>query len=412
MRDELSQKRIVIIGGGFGGVRTALALSKKKLDAKILLLTDKPYMEYYAALYRVVAGHSPMEVCVPYADMFEGTDIEVVIDRVSGVDMQYKTVRGTSGFNYRYDSLVIAVGAETAYFTIPGMQELSYGMKSVHEALELKRHLHEVFEVAKRSQNEDKVASAHIVVIGGGASGVELAGELAFYARDMAEKHGLPRSLVSIDLVEAMPRLLPLLPEKVSARVLTRLQSIGVNVLLNRAVVREDLENVYLKDMQMRTKTVVWTAGLKPSSLLGLVEGLQKDKRGRAEVDEFLRAKGQRNVYVIGDAAATRYSGMAQTAFHDGEYVADIIARGVRGQTLYSYTPKAPAYAVPVGPGWATVVIGSVAVYGRIGWIIRRVADLKVFLSLLSPAKAIRTFLSGETLIETCPVCEEKECMC
>jgi NADH:ubiquinone reductase (H+-translocating) len=412
MAADTQQHRVLIIGGGFGGVSAALQLHKHGPDIKVTLLTNKPYLEYYAALYRIVTGRSPMEACVSYRDIFEGTEVEVVIDRATGVDMHYRTVRGESGFNYHYDSLILAVGSETAYFNIPGMKELSHGMKSATEALELKRHIHEIFDAAMKGQMEDKVTAGRVVIIGGGASGVELAGELAVYARQLAVKHGMPASTINIDLIEAMPRLLPLLSDDVSARVLKRLQSLGVNVLLNRAVVKEELETVYLKDMQMKTKTVVWTAGLKACGMIANIEGMPVDKRGRAEVDETLQAKGRSDVYVIGDAASTKYSGMAQTAVNDGNYVANVIARKLAGKPVYPNVPKMPIYAVPVGPRWAIVVFPRFKVWGLFGWRLRRAADMKVFLLLLPPLKAIRAYVSGDTFIETCPVCCSGECVC
>lgn len=399
------QHRIVIVGGGFGGVQAALSLAKSRADVRIILISEKSYLEYFAALYRIAAGRSPMEACIPYADIFTGMDVEVVQDRVGHVNLGAKIVAGESGSEYRYDFLILAVGSEPAYFGIPGMQELAYKLTSSNEALKLKRHLHDVIEKAKTAGADEKVPLAHIVVIGAGATGVELSGELAVYVKKLCVSHGIPRSLVTIDLVDAMPRVLPLLPEDVSARVEKRLRRLGVNVFLNRSVLKEEVEQVYLKDMQMKSRTVVWTAGAKANALIASIDGLVTDKRGRAEVDEFLRAKGHGNVFVLGDSAATKYSGMAQTAVSDGEYAADVIARTIAGRDLVLRITKEPAYAVPVGPGWAAVLINGIRVYGKFGWLLRRAADLKVFLMLLPPLKALRAFSSGESFTEVCPVC-------
>lgn len=408
-----AQKRIVIVGGGFGGVRAALDLSAQHLDAKITLIDGKSYLEYYAALYRVVAGKSPTEVCVPFSLIFKGSKVEVVKDMVDGVDLHHRIVRGTSGSHYGYDYLVIAIGSETAYFGIPGMQELSYGMKSAQEAVKLKNHLHEVFEAARTNPDAaERTQAAHIVVIGAGPSGVELAGELASYVRALSKHHGLSPSLVTIDLVEAMSRVLPTLEPEMSQRVLERLRHVGVNVLLGRSVTKQDAEQVYLKDMQMKTKTVVWTAGVKANAMLAKIDGLQLDRRGRAEVDEFRQAKFNDNVFVIGDAAATQYSGTAQTAVRDGAFVADAIGRKMRGEPLTKATEKPSAFAIPVGEGWAAVAYGPLRVYGRFGWWMRRAADLKVFLSMLKPWHAVRTWMSGGIGVETCPLCKANSCDC
>lgn len=407
------KKRVVIVGGGFGGVRTALDLAAQNLDVKITLIDGRSYLEYYAALYRVVTGKSPLEACVPYSLIFKNSKVEVVRDLVDGVDIHTRIVRGVSGSHYGYDYLVLALGSETAYFGIPGMQELSYGMKSAQEAIRLKNHLHDVFNQARTAHEAvERTQATHIVVIGAGPSGVELAGELAVYVRELARLHGVSASLVTIDLVEAMSRVLPTLEPEMSERVLKQLQHLGVNVLLGRSVTKEEAEQVYLKDMQMKTKTVIWTAGVKANALLGQIDGLKVDRRGRAEVNEFRQANNSDNVFVIGDAAATQYSGTAQTAVLDGSYVADAIGRKLRGRPLVRAKDKPSAFAIPVGPGWAAVAYGPLRVYGRLGWWMRRAADMKVFLSMLKPSDAVRAWMSGNISIEICPLCSAESCTC
>lgn len=406
--------RVLIVGGGFGGVRAALDLAKSAHNIQITIVDPKSYIEYYAAFYRVVTGGSPREVCIPYATLFRGTRIQHMKDAVIAINLAAKNATGASGALYTYDSLVLAIGSETAYFGIPGMKELAFGMKTAQESAKLKRHLHDVFEQARKARNQsERTTAAHIVVIGAGPSGVELAGELAVYARSLAKSHGISPSLVSIDLVEAMSRVLPTLEPTMSEKVLQRLRALGVNVLLGRSVTKEDAEQVYLQDMQMKTKTVVWTAGVQGHALLKSIAGLQLDRRGRVEVDAFRQAQGHRNVFVVGDAANTQYSGTAQTAVRDGSYVAGAILRSIQDQPLLPCANAPSAFAVPVGPGWAAVAYGPLRVYGRAGWWMRRAADFKVFLSMLSPLDALSAWLSGRTTIETCPLCSKQEtCPC
>jgi len=402
--------RIIIVGGGFGGIHTALDLAKRRLpNVKIVLISDKPHFEYHAALYRVVTGRSPLEVCIPLQEIFAGKDIEVLQDTITEVNLKAKTLKGSSGSNYSFDFLILALGSETVYFNIPGLKELSFGFKSIREALRLKRHLHELFNISQETSLEKKVQTAHIIVVGGGASGVELAGEIAVYTKKLAKNHKLDPSLITIDLIEAAPCLLPALPEDISKKVEHRLRHLGVNIFLNRTVLKEDVEEVYLKDMEMKTKTVIWTAGVKPHHLYSQIGGLKFDQKGRVVVDEFLQPQGFENVFVIGDAAATPYTGMAQTAIRDGKHVAQVIKRKLRGKPLLGYQPKAPFYAIPVGAGWAAVIIYGLRFYGRIGWWLRRLADLKFFLSILPPRKAILAFQSGKTLCESCPICQPDE---
>jgi len=400
--------KIIIVGGGFGGISAALNLEKAHLpDAKITLISDKPHFEYHAALYRVVTGRSPLEVCIPMRDIFEGKNVEVLEDTITNVNIKEKRLEGESGSHYTFDFLILALGSETAYFNIPGLKELSFGFKSITEALRLKKHLHELFRdcAASQTDQDEDICRAHFVIVGAGASGVELAGELAVYAKKLAKQHKVSPSIITIDIVEAASRVLPMLPEDVSEKVAEQLRRLGINIFLNRMVVKEEIEEVFLKDMEMRTKTVIWTAGTKPNSLYTQIKDFQLDKKGRVIVDEFLQAKGNPSVFVIGDAAATPYSGMAQTAIYDGAFVAETIIRKIKDNTLKPYRPKKPFYAIPVGPGWAAVLIGNWRIYGWMGWWFRRLADLKYFLSILSFKKALLAFQSGKILGESCDIC-------
>ena len=401
-------KRIVIVGGGFGGVRCALDCARKGIpDTKIILVTDRPHFEYHAALYRVVTGRSPLEVCIPLAEIFKRTDVEISIDTLVGADLKDKRVTGQSGSQYAFDFLVLALGSETVYFDIPGLKELAYGFKSINAALRLKRHLHEIFSMDPKLPLPERVMQAHLIVVGGGASGTELAGELAAYIKKLSRAHGVPESLVTLDLIEAAPRLLSLLPEDVSLRIKERLHALGVNVFLNRVVVKEEVEKVYLKDMEMRSKTLIWSAGVKPNKLFATIAGLTFDKKGAVVVDHFLQAQGFQDVFVLGDAAATPYTGMAQTALEDGRFAAKTIAATLTGKGKTLYVEKKPVYAVPVGPGWAAVLWGRWRFYGCVGWIIRRFLDFRFFLSILSFSKALLVFRSGKRLSETCPLCSK-----
>lgn len=401
------ETRIVIIGGGFGGVQAALRLARKRLPGvRIVLLSDRDRFEYHGVLYRVAAGRTPMEVCIPMRDIFEGTDVDMVTDRVAEIDTAGRHVLGESGSRYAYDFLVLALGSETTYFDIPGLREFSFGVKSAEEAIRLKRHIHETFAACDRSDPEDRSCSAHIIIVGGGASGVEVAGELAVYARDVAEKHGLGADAVTIDLIEAAPRILPMFPESFVQKIADRLRALGVNVMTSQAVTEQEVEEIHLKDMEMRTKTVVWTAGAKPHHLYGTLPGIERDRSGRVVVDDRLSAKNLSHVFVIGDAAATPHAGMAQTAIRDGLFVADVIADTVtRGSSSRTYRPKKSVAVLPIGSGWAAARIGDVEFSGRPGWWFRRFFDFLVYQLFLPFPKAWRAFRESGAPCESCDVC-------
>lgn len=405
---DVSEKKIVIVGGGFGGVRTALDLVKQNIpNTKVILISDKPHFEYHALLYKVVTGSSPLEVCIPLTEIFKGKDVEVIEDEIVSVDLKEKKLEGSSQSHYTYDFLVLALGSQTAYFDLPGLKELSFGFKSITEALRLKRHIHEMFSSCQIATDREKECALRFVIVGGGATGTELAGELAGYTRKLAKKHGLDPKLVTIDLIQGADRLIPSLPQDVSRKVKKRLEDLGVTVSLNERVLKEEVEKVYLKDMQMRTKTVIWTAGVMPHHLYGDIDGLLFDEKGRVMVDAMLQVDGFENVFVIGDGAAGAYSGLAQTALHQGDFVASSIMQKIKGEKSKPYQPKKPSYAIPVGPHFAVFISNSIQLFGRSGWWMRRFADLRFFLSVLPIGSALTVFRDGQVLAEHCPICSK-----
>lgn len=433
--------RILVCGGGFGGVSCALALHDLHLPAaQIRLLTEKPHFEYNGALYRVVVGSSPLEVCVPLREIFAGKNVEVINDRISAIDLEKREVVGTDKMNYPYDYLVLALGGETNDFGIAGIREHAYGFKSIAQALRLKRHLHELFEQCKAAkEKEAQSCLLRVMVVGGGATGIEVAGELEKYMCELARTHGIDPSLITIDLVEAGPRIGTLFPEAMSSRIARRLRMLGVNIFTNRAMKKEEVNEAIFSGMTVKHATIVWAAGVRQNPVVAAVKDLRFDKKGKVEVDGYLRAfpahppplsspfregggsgrrgtiiaqgslRGEGSVFVVGDGASTPYSGMAQTAIKEGALVARNIGRLVRGKSLVRYEPACPAYAVPVGERWAAVHVDGMTFYGYIGWLLRRAADLRFFFTILPFGKAITAFRSGKTLCESCAVCSAED---
>ncbi|MES2416077.1 MAG: FAD-dependent oxidoreductase [Patescibacteria group bacterium] len=390
----MQQLKILIIGGGFGGIIAARELAKKKTGAQIKLVSNKNYFEYYPALYRIVTGASPIEVCVPLDEILPKS-IEIDVDKIISIDLSLKKATSESGSIYTYDILIMALGSETTYFGLPGIQDFSLGFKSINEALRLKGHIANLFVEHEHPSTSEFVSHFHVVIVGGGPSGVEVAGDLSVHLKHLAKTHKVDPSFITIDLIESNPRLIPTLPEKVSKKILARLRSLGVNVYLNRFLMKEELEQVYMKDMSLQAKTVIWTAGTQINKIFSTIVGLTFAKNKRVEVDEYLQAKGFQDVYVIGDAAATEYSGLAQTAIYDGEYVAQVIARKLKNKKVQIYEPKKTAFAIPIGENWGVFSTGSFAIYGFFAYIIRHMIDFMFFSNILSCRKFLSLYFEG-----------------
>ncbi len=403
------KKKVVIVGGGFGGIRTARALDRYRDSLDVILISDKTYFEYYPALYRLVTGASPIEACVSLEEMLSGTETLIVHDKIVSVDSTQKSCTGASGETYHGDALVLALGSQTAYFNIPGLPDLSFGFKSVHEALELKKHLHDLFVSCKDSLKDELVSHFHVVIVGGGASGVEVAGDMSAFLKKIAKKHNVTPSFVTIDIVEAAPRLIAQMPEKVSGRIEARLRKNGVNIFLNRALVREEVEGVYMKDMSLDAKTVIWTAGTEVNPLYKTISGFSFNQKGRVLVNEYLEAKNISGVYIVGDGADTPYTGLAQTAIHNADFVAKDIGRILVGNKKRSvYEPRKTAFVIPVGDDWAIFSYKQFMFSGWFAYLLRHVVDFQFFARTVSISTLFAIFFRGwkyRSIDEDCPLC-------
>lgn len=375
--------RIVIVGGGFGGVTVARQLGKKHLpDVDITLVTDRPWLEYYGVLYRLLRGAHYSQACIPLS-MILPAGVRVVIDRAASIDAAAKTVKGTKD-TYAYDTLVLGPGAEPAYFGIPGMKEASFTVSHAGHALRLRDDIRAEIAAMKVALAADRARLGKFAVIGAGATGVEMSGDMLCEARALAKQADIDPSLVTVHLIEAADHVLPITEPTCSAKTLKRLRALGVNVLLNTAVESAEKGKLNLKGGGViEAGMILWTAGVRAHSILSTVAGMEIDKRGRAVVDAQLRAKGLKDIFVLGDAASTKYAGMAQTAIDDGVFVGRVIVAERGGKTPPIYAPRVPSYAIPAGPRWAAVKYSFIRAYGFPGYVLRRLADIHVYMLVM-----------------------------
>jgi len=412
------KKKIFIVGGGFGGIRTALDLAKEVgIDTDIVLFSDKYHFEYYPTIYKAVIGKDPMEICIPLSEIFPvddtlGKKVKIVIDKIVELNHGVKNIKGESGEVYEYDYLVLALGSETVYFNIPNLKESSFGIKSIVEAVKLRDHLENMFVQAKKTEiKEEQVTNLHILVVGAGPSGVELSAVLSKYLKEKAKEYGIDVNLPTIDLIEASPSILFALPEDLVRKIDKRLRSLGVNIFTNRALVNNEENEARLLDMTMQTKTVIWTAGMKVNSFYNSIEGVEIAKNSRVEVDQYLQMKNIENVFIIGDAANTPYSGLAQTAIYDASFVARNILRKIKNKKLKIYEPKKVSYVIPVGSYWAAAKIGPMKIYGFLPHLIREFIDIMYFSSILPFGKVGKAFFSSFKKSKDCNDCKKcKKC--
>jgi NADH dehydrogenase len=395
MANEQKHK-VLILGAGFGGIKTALELSNNP-NIEVTVLSDRDNFRYYPTLYTAAVGKSKLASTIGLEEVFDGKNVRLIVTEATTINREKQIVKDLSGKSYPYDILVVALGVITNFFGIQGLDKYAYGIKSIEEAQRLRDHLH-------KQLVDDKKPDLNYVVIGGGPTGVELVGELPAYIHHIMKKHGIRDRKIHIDLVEAAPRLLPRMPKPTSKAIQKHLRKLGVRLYLNHTVKAETADSLVLNDHPIDSHTVVWTAGVTNHPFLK-ENDFELNEQGKAVVNEYLRADS--NIYVIGDNADTPYSGMAQTALYDGVFVADNIKRGLEGNKPHKYVPSKPIYVFTAGPRWAAVLWGNLHLYGWVGWILREAADFKGYSDYEPWWKASKHYLAKIDNEEACAQCAE-----
>ena len=394
----MKKQEIVVVGGGFGGIKSALELSKYSYF-KVTLVADKPFFEYYPMMYHTASGGSKVVSTIPLGELFAGKRIEIIIDKAVKINRGKKTLKLASGQIIDYDAIIFALGTTTNYFGIKGMDKYSFGIKSLNDAEILKTHLHK--NLMDPIHREDRY-----VVIGGGPTGIEIAGALPEYIKYLRKQHGVRgRSKPKVMLIEAAPRLMPRMPHSVSRALARRLRHLGVQLVFKKPVQAESADTLLLDGKPIKTKTVIWTAGIANNSFFKDNHFILSDN-GRVKVDQLMQAWP--GVFVIGDNADTKYTGMAQTALHDANYVTKNLVRYMEGKDPKAYKPKKPIYITPVGKNWAIVVWGGMHFYGKLGWLLRKGADWIGYRDIEPWWKASNRTMADRIKEDNCLVCATK----
>lgn len=398
MSQTNTKHRALIIGGGFGGIKTALELSRDdRFD--ITLVSDEDNFRYYPSLYRTATGGTKRVSSIPLDEIFaDYPSVTIVKDHIKSIDREGKAAFTAGGTQFSYDVVVIALGMVTNFFNIPGLKDFAYGIKTLEEAEKLKKHLHKHIV-------ENKHPDLNYVVVGGGPTGIELAGVLGDYVKLICKRHGVKKQSIHVDLVEAADRLLPRMSGGVSKRVERQLKRKGVKIYLNSAVKSQTQDELLVNDKPIRSHTVIWTAGMANNSFFS-EQNFQLAPNHKVRVDQFLQTEP--GIYVIGDNADTPYSGMAQTALYDGSYIAGNLIRLADNQQPVPYQAKKPIYVIPAGPNWAAVVWGWLHLYGRIGWMLRRSADLVAYHDYEPWFKATKHWFAEYESEELCKLCDKR----
>ena len=370
----------VIVGGGFAGVKAALEISKRNLG-KVTLISDEEHFLHHATLYATATGKSMAESVVPLNELFANNkNITVVHDRLKSVD-SHRKIATCDKKSYEYDKLILAIGSVTTFFGIQGIAKHAFGIKTLDEVTEFNAHIKD--EIIK-NRRLDK----NYVIVGAGATGVELAGALHEYLEHLSIIHQVPRPRVRITIVEAAPRILPRLSKTASRVVSRRLKQMGIKVLLNHKVEQLHKDYITIEGKTVPTETVVWTSGVANNPFFAEHGGIfHLAPNGRVEVNQYLEAT--RDIFVLGDNNTVKFSGMAWPALDQASFVAKHLARTKNKQPLTAFRPSQPPSGIPVGFNWAYVEWHGVYAAGLTGHLIRRRMELYGYKQLLPKQVAI-----------------------
>lgn len=378
-RKEFDLGRVVIVGGGFGGLVCARALNRKPVE--VLLLDQRNYHLFTPLLYQVATSLlNPSDIAYPYRSIFRRShNVRFHQARVVAVDLERRFVRTHIGEEIAYENLVLATGSANDYFSNEDLAEHTLAMKTLSEAMALRNHVLSCLELASQTESiEERRGYLTFVIVGGGPTGVEYAGALAellklVLGRDFPE---LDPSLARIVLVEGQDRLLGALHPKLGSYALRILRRRGIEVRTSTFVDGATDRRAILSDeSEISTRTVVWSAGVRPTDPLGNTD-LERSRSARLKVDEQLRLPGHPEVFVIGDAASVvegdgELPMLSPPAMQAGRYAAKSILEQARDQPgsrkPFHYVDKGTM--ATIGRRAAVADFHGLKLKGVIGWL-------------------------------------------
>ncbi|WP_010268591.1 NAD(P)/FAD-dependent oxidoreductase [Paenibacillus senegalensis] len=357
-------KQILILGGGYGGLLSALTLREhvSKEEARITLVNKTASHQIITELHRLAAGNiAEKAIALPLEKLLRGKDVELRIDTVQGIDPEAKKVSFGGGVSMSYDILVVALGSETAFFGIPGLQENSLILKSVEDANHIRAHIESRLKEYAKSKNK---ADATFVVGGGGLTGIELVGELVDTLPETCRKLGVSFQDVSVYCVEAGPSILAGFAPELVDRARTSLEKRGATFLTGLPVTEAKPGVVSLKDgSSIETSTLIWSGGVQGNSVVAEC-GIEVN-RGRATVTPTLQSTSHPEVFLAGDSAVVMspegrpYPPTAQLAWQMGETVGANIYAYLRDMPMEEFQPVFSGALASLGRKDAIGTIGA-----------------------------------------------------
>ncbi|MDC3033697.1 NAD(P)/FAD-dependent oxidoreductase [Acidimicrobiaceae bacterium] len=368
---------VVVIGGGFGGLKFLQRARSSKIQ--FTLIDKQNHHLFQPLLYQVAtAVLSPANIAFPIRRMFKNyKNVKVILDEATDINRNEKTVTLSTGENIKYDQLIVSTGSKHSYFGNEDWSKYSNGLKGINDALQIRERLLRAFEKAENEKNIEKRAKyLNFVVVGGGPTGVEMAGSIAEIAfNNMKEEfRNFNSSDANVYLIEATEKILPMYSDRLSEKAKKYLEDFGVEVRTNEKVVKIENDLVKTDKEEIHTDNVVWAAGNEASPIIKKLN-TKTDNEGRAIVDPDCSLKDDGNVFVIGDAANYKdkknntLPGIAPVAIQQGKYLAKIIKSKTikKDRKPFRYNDK--GMMATVGRYKAIGKIGNIEVSGFLAWL-------------------------------------------
>jgi len=387
------RKQIVILGAGYGGLRTALKLERllgQDINWKILLIDRYDFHQLKTELHKVAAGRISVEaVSIPIADIIRNKDIEFLNAEATHIEFAQRAVITSRG-KITYDKLVIALGSETEFFGVPGLSKQAFTLSSIDDARRIKTHIQDMFAQAKNETDDArKQAMLTILVGGGGFTGVELATELTDHLSKLCKQFEIAPNETQLIVIEAEDRVLPGFDSELVNQVQKIMKVKGIRLMLKTPCASVEDDSVRLKTGEkISTRTLIWTGGVRACDLVA-ESGLKYGPRSRVVVNPYLESVDHPEVYVIGDNALVLdpvtnrpLAPSAQLALQQAEVAALNLYAEIKGVKRVRYVPKVAGQFVSLGGRSAVGWVWRFKVTGFLAWFLKRMTVVRYLYSV------------------------------
>lgn len=372
----MTKKRLIIIGAGFGGISLAKALNKSSLE--IIIYDRSNHHLFQPLLYQVAtATLSPADIAQPIRDILSGQNhCTVLMGNVESIDTNTKKIKLDTGEEDHYDYLVIAPGGRHSYFGHDEWESLAPGLKTLQDALSIRERVLMAFEEAEKCDSQVEALSyLNFVIIGGGPTGVEMAGAIAEISKKSMTRNfrKIRPQQAKIYLIEGGKYILPSYTQNLSLNAQKDLEKLGVHVMTNSIVTNVTEDGVWMGDHFQPSHTIIWAAGNQASPLVKTLN-VPLDKQGRVIVEKDLSIPGHPEVFVVGDAACVKgkdgqpIPGIAPAAMQEGRYVAKIIGKEIPVDERKPFDYFDKGQMATIGKHKAVVMSGKLKISGFFAW--------------------------------------------